>query len=82
MLFGSMTNDVIEAAKDERPTELKKKFAKWRSDEDALEFWSGRLTMVLDQRMASILSQTVDVKTQRSLLGPTNFVFPIVNIIF
>jgi hypothetical protein len=35
MLFDSMTNDVIAAAKDERKPRLKQKFTKWRSAEDA-----------------------------------------------
>jgi len=49
MLFDSMTNDVITAAKDERKPGLKEKFTKWGSAEDAFQFWAEGLTMVLDQ---------------------------------
>jgi len=49
MVFDSMTNDVIAAAKDERTTGLKEKFTKWGSAEDAFQFWADRLTVVLDQ---------------------------------
>jgi len=49
MVFDSMTNDVIAAAKDERTIGLKEKFTKWGSVEDAFQFWAGRLTVVLDQ---------------------------------
>jgi hypothetical protein len=49
MLFGSMTNDVIAAAKDERKPGLKEKFTNWGYAEDALQFWAEGLTMILDQ---------------------------------
>jgi len=49
MLFYSMTNDLIAAAKNKRKQALKEKFTKWGSDEDAFQFWAEGLTMLLDQ---------------------------------
>ena len=49
MLFDSLTNDALAAAKDERKTGLKEKFTKWGSAEDAFQFWAEKLAAFLDQ---------------------------------
>jgi putative nucleotidyltransferase with HDIG domain len=49
MMFDSMTQDVVAAAKDERTIGLKEKFTKWGSAEDAFKYWADRLRFFLDQ---------------------------------
>ena len=49
MVFDSATQDVVAAAKDDRPIGLKEKFTKWGSAEDAFKYWADRLRLFLDQ---------------------------------
>jgi len=49
MVFDSMTQDVIAAAKDKRTIGLKEKFTKWGSAEDAFQFWAERLKSFMDK---------------------------------
>jgi len=49
MVFDSMTQDVIMAAKDKRTFGLKEKFTKWGSAEDAFQFWAERIKLFLDR---------------------------------
>jgi hypothetical protein len=49
MVFDSMTNGAIAAAKDDRSIGLKEKFTRWGSVEDAFKHWAGRIRLVLDQ---------------------------------
>jgi hypothetical protein len=49
VVFDSLTQDVIAAAKDRRTIGLKEKFTKWGAVEDAFQFWADRLRMFLDQ---------------------------------
>jgi putative nucleotidyltransferase with HDIG domain len=49
IIFDSLTQDVIAAAKDSRTTGLKEKFTKWGAAEDAFQFWANRLRGFLDQ---------------------------------
>ena len=49
MVFDSITQDVIAAAKDKRTIGLKEKFTKWGSAEDAFQFWAERLKLFMDK---------------------------------
>lgn len=49
LVFDSLTNDAVAAAKDERRAGLKETFTKWGSAEDAFQFWAQRLVLALDQ---------------------------------
>jgi hypothetical protein len=49
LIFDSLNQDVIAAAKDSRTTGLKEKFTKWGAAEDAFQFWASRLRRFLDQ---------------------------------
>jgi putative nucleotidyltransferase with HDIG domain len=49
MMFDSVSQNVVAAAKDERPIGLKEKFTKWGSAEDAFKYWADRLRLFLDQ---------------------------------
>ncbi len=49
MVFDSLTQDVIAAARDSRTIGLKEKFTKWGAAEDAFQLWADRLRMFLDQ---------------------------------
>jgi putative nucleotidyltransferase with HDIG domain len=49
MLFDSMSNSPIAAAKDDQKVGLKEKFTKWGSAEDAFKYWADRLRLFLDQ---------------------------------
>jgi hypothetical protein len=49
LVFDSLTQDVIAAAKDSRTIGLKEKFTKWGAAEDAFQFWADRLKKFLDQ---------------------------------
>ncbi len=49
MVFDSVTNDVIAAARDDRTIGLKERFTKWGSAEDAFKYWADRLRLFLDQ---------------------------------
>ncbi len=49
VVFDSMTQDVIAAAKDRRTVGLKEKFTKWGSAEDAIQFWAERIKMFMDK---------------------------------
>ena len=49
LIFDSLTQDVIAAAKDSKTTGLKEKFTKWGAAEDAFQFWASRLKRFLDQ---------------------------------
>jgi putative nucleotidyltransferase with HDIG domain len=48
MVFDSMTQEVILAAKDWRTIGLKEKFTKWGSAEDAFQFWAERIKLFTD----------------------------------
>jgi putative nucleotidyltransferase with HDIG domain len=49
MIFDSMTNSPIAAAKDDQKVGLKEKFTKWGSAEDAFKYWADKLRLFLDQ---------------------------------
>jgi len=49
MIFDSMSNSPIAAAKDDQKVGLKEKFTKWGSAEDAFKYWADRLRLFLDQ---------------------------------
>ena len=49
LIFDSLTQDVIAAAKDSKTTGLKEKFTKWGAAEDAFQFWASSLKRFLDQ---------------------------------
>lgn len=49
LVFDSLTQNVIAAAKDSRTIGLKEKFTKWGAAEDAFQFWADRLKKFLDQ---------------------------------
>jgi len=49
LIFDSLTQDLIAAAKDSRATGLKEKFTRWGAAEDAFQFWASRLRRFLDQ---------------------------------
>ena len=49
IVFDSMTQDVIAAAKDKRTIGLKEKFTKWGSAEDAFQFWAERIKLFMDK---------------------------------
>lgn len=49
MVFDSMTQDVIMAAKDKRTFGLKEKFTKWGSAEDAFQFWAERIRLFFNR---------------------------------
>jgi hypothetical protein len=49
LIFDSLTQDVIAAAKDSRTAGLKEKFTKWGAAEDAFQFWANSLRIFLDQ---------------------------------
>jgi putative nucleotidyltransferase with HDIG domain len=49
MVFDSLTNGPIAAAKDDQKIGLKEKFTKWGSAEDAFKYWADRLRLFLDQ---------------------------------
>lgn len=49
IIFDSMTNRPIAAAKDDQKVGLKEKFTKWGSAEDAFKYWADRLGLFLDQ---------------------------------
>ena len=49
MVFDSMTQDAIAAAKDKRTIGLKEKFTKWGSAEDAFQFWAERIRLFMDK---------------------------------
>ena len=49
VVFDSMTNEPVAAAKDEQATGLREKFTKWGSVEDAFHFWANRIRTILDQ---------------------------------
>jgi len=49
VVFDSMTQDVIMAAKDKRTFGLKEKFTKWGSAEDAFQFWAERIKLFMDR---------------------------------
>jgi len=49
VVFDSMTQEVILAAKDWRTIGLKEKFTKWGSAEDAFQFWAERIKLFIDR---------------------------------
>ena len=49
VVFDSMTQDVISAAKDKRTFGLKEKFTRWGSAEDAFQFWAERIKLFMDR---------------------------------
>ena len=49
MVFDSMIQDVIMAAKEKRTFGLKEKFTKWGFAEDAFQFWAERIRLFLDR---------------------------------
>lgn len=48
IVFDSMTQEVVAAAKDDKAIGLKEKFTKWGSAEDAFKYWADRLRAFLD----------------------------------
>ena len=52
MIFDSLTDEVVAAARDDRTTGLKERFTKWGSAEDAFKFWADRLRLFLDHAHA------------------------------
>ena len=49
MVFDSMTNRPIAAAKDDQKVGLREKLTKWGSAEDAFKYWADRFRLFLDQ---------------------------------
>ncbi len=48
LVFDSLTNEVIAAAKDERTAGFTERFSKWGSAEEAFKFWAERVKVFLD----------------------------------
>jgi hypothetical protein len=48
IVFDSMTQEVVAAAKDDKAIGLKEKFTRWGSAEDAFKYWADRLRAFLD----------------------------------
>ena len=48
MVFDSMTNTPIAAARDDRKIGLKERFTKWGSAEEAFKYWADRIRLFLD----------------------------------
>jgi len=44
----SMTNEVVDTAKDSRSAAFTERFSKWGSAKEAFKFWAGRMRAFMD----------------------------------